>query len=137
MNSFRQMRKSIVILVIVAFSTFNIISAPVHAAMVNTAEILKQTQNNLGKNRINVFIDRSDVRKQLAAWGVNHEEAKAMVDRLSDQEIEELAARIDQLPAGGSTIGVVLGTALVIFLVLLVTDIMGYTEIFPFVKKSL
>lgn len=136
MNSLRQKRKSIAILVVVALSTFSVISAPIHAAMVNTAEILKQTQNNPGKNLINVFIDRSDVRNQLAAWGVSVEEAKAMVDRLSDREIEELAARIDQLPAGGSDFGVVIGTVLVIFLVLLVTDILGYTEIFPFIKRK-
>lgn len=136
MNSLRQKRKSIAILVVVALSTFSVISAPIHAAMVNTAEILKQTQNNSGKNRINVFIDRSDVCNQLAAWGVSVEEAKAMVDRLSDREIEELAARIDQLPVGGSALGVVFGTALFIFLLLLVTDILGYTEVFPFVKRK-
>ena len=135
MNSLRQMRKSIVIFVIVAFSTFSIISAPVHAAMVNTAEVLKQNQHNLAKNRINVFMDRSDVRKQLATWGVNNEDAAAMVESLSDQEIEKLAARIDQLPAGGSAVGIIVGTGFVIFLVLLATDILGYTEIFPFVKR--
>ena len=136
MKSLRQKRKSIAILVVVAVSIFSVISAPAHAAMVNTAEILKQTQINPGKDRIHLFIDRSEVRNQLVDWGVSVEEAKAMVDRLSNREIDELAARIDQLPAGGSDIGVVLGTLLVIFLVLLVTDIMGYTEIFPFVKRN-
>ena len=135
MNSFRQMRKSIIILVIVALSTFSIISAPVHAAMVNTAEVLKQNQHNLAKKRINVFLYRSEVSKQLADWGVNHEDAAAMVESLTDQEIEKLAARIDQLPAGGSTVGIIVGTGFVIFLVLLATDILGYTEIFPFVKR--
>ena len=136
MKSLRQKRKSIAILVVVAVSIFSVISAPTHAAMVNTAEILKQTQINPGKDRIHVFIDRSEVRNQLADWGVSVEEAKAMIDRLSDREIDELAARIDQLPAGGNGIGVVFGTLLVVFLVLLVTDIMGYTEIFPFIKRK-
>ena len=135
MNSFRQMRKSIIILVIVALSTFSIISAPVHAAMVNTVAVLKQNQHNLAKKRINVFLYRSEVSKQLADWGVNHEDAAAMVESLTDQEIEKLAARIDQLPAGGSTVGIIVGTGFVIFLVLLATDILGYTEIFPFVKR--
>jgi hypothetical protein len=43
---------------------------------------------------------------------------------------------MEQLPAGGSDFGVVLGTVLIIFLVLLFTDVMGYTDIFPFVKSS-
>jgi hypothetical protein len=42
---------------------------------------------------------------------------------------------LDQLPAGSGALEVVLIVALIVFLTLLVTDIMGYTDIFPFVKK--
>ena len=135
MHSLRQRRKSIAILVIVALSTFSIISAPAHAAMVNTAEILKQNQHNLARKRINMFLDRSEVHKHLVAWGVNPEEAKARVDSLTDQEIEKIAARIDQLPAGGG-LGAIVGAALIVFIVLLVTDILGFTDVFSFVKKA-
>ncbi|MCK5157546.1 MAG: PA2779 family protein [Candidatus Heimdallarchaeota archaeon] len=135
MHSLRQRRKSIAILVIVALSTFSIISAPAHAAMVNTAEILKQNQQNLARKRINMFLDRSEVHKHLVAWGVNPEEAKARVDSLTDQEIEKIAARIDQLPAGGG-LGAIVGAALIVFIVLLVTDILGFTDVFSFVKKA-
>jgi hypothetical protein len=135
MHSLRQRRKSIAILVIVALSTFSIISAPAHAAMVNTAEILKQNQHNLARKRINMLLDRSEVHKHLVAWGGNPEEAKARVDSLTDQEIEKIAARIDQLPAGGG-LGAIVGAALIVFIVLLVTDILGFTDVFSFVKKA-
>ena len=135
MHALRQRRKSIAILVIVALSTFSIISAPAHAAMVNTAEILKQNQHNLARKRINMLLDRSEVHKHLVAWGVNPEEAKARVDSLTDQEIEKIAARIDQLPAGGG-LGAIVGAALIVFIVLLVTDILGFTDVFSFVKKA-
>jgi len=135
MHSLRKMRKSIAILVIVALSTFSIISTPARAAMVNTAEILKQNQHNLARKRINMFLDRSEVHKHLVAWGVNPEEAKARVDSLTDQEIEKIAARIDQLPAGGG-LGAIVGAALIVFIVLLVTDILGFTDVFSFVKKA-
>jgi UPF0716 family protein affecting phage T7 exclusion len=39
------------------------------------------------------------------------------------------------MPAGGDALGVVVGAAVLIFLILLVTDILGLTDIFPFVKK--
>jgi hypothetical protein len=39
---------------------------------------------------------------------------------------------MDALPAGGDALGV----ALIVFLVLLFTDIMGYTKIFPFTRSS-
>jgi hypothetical protein len=136
MHSLRQRRKSIAVLVIVALSAFSIISSPAHAAMVNTAEILKQSKHNLARERINMFIDRSEVHKNLVAWGVNPEEAKARVNSLSDREIEKITARIDQLPAGGGALGTIVGAALVIFIVLLITDILGFTDVFTFVKSK-
>jgi len=136
MHSLRKMRKSVAILVIVALSTFSIISTPAHAAMITTAEILKQNQNNNSRDRLQMFFNQSEVQKRLVAWGINPEEAKARVDSLTDQEIEEMRVRIDKLPAGGDALGTIVGAALVIFLVLLLTDILGLTDIFPFVKSN-
>ena len=136
MHSLRKMRKSVAILVIVALSTFSIISVPAHAGMVNTAEIIKQNQHNLACERINMFLDRSEVHKHLVAWGINPHEAKARIDCLSDQEIEEILSRIDQLPAGGGALGTIVGAALIIFIVLLLTDILGLTDVFTFVKSK-
>jgi hypothetical protein len=68
-------------------------------------------------------------------WGINPDEAKARVDSLTDEEIENIASRMDQLPAGGDAFGVIVGAALIIFIVLLVTDILGLTDVFTFVKK--
>jgi hypothetical protein len=136
MHSLRKMRKSVAILVIVALSTFSIISTPAHAAMITTAEILKQNQNNNSRDRLQMFFNQSEVQKHLVAWGINPEEAKARVDSLTDQEIEEMRVRIDKLPAGGDALGTIVGAALVIFLVLLLTDILGLTDIFPFVKSN-
>lgn len=136
MHSLRKMRKSVAILVIVALSTFSIISVPAHAGMVNTAEILKQNQHNLACERINMFLDRSEVHKHLVAWGINPDEAKARIDCLSDHEIEEILSRIDHLPAGGGALGTIVGAALIIFIVLLLTDILGLTDVFTFVKSK-
>ena len=79
------------------------------------------------------LLERADVRSELAARGVDLAEARSRVAALTDAEAAELAAQIDSLPAGG--IGV-LGVALVVFLVLLLTDILGYTKIFPFTKPA-
>ena len=135
MSTLRHMRRPIACLVILALSAFTIISAPAHAVMINTAEILKQKQQDLTRERLHILLDRSEVRQHLETWGVTPEEAKARVDSLTDQEIAKIAARIDQLPAGGDGLGAIVGAAVLIFLVLLLTDILGVTDIFPFVKK--
>jgi len=131
MSFLQSMRKPVAGLVILAISSFSISWAPAHAAMVSTDKILKQ---NLDRERLTILLDRSEVRKQLEAWGVKSEEAKAWIDSLTDREIAEIVARIDQMPAGGSAIGILVGGALLVFFVLLVTDILGYTDVFPFVK---
>jgi hypothetical protein len=97
---------------------------PVHAGMVTTQSVLE-------RERITTLVERADVRAQLQAYGVRPGEVKARVAALSDAEAAELAARIDELPAGGVSI---LGAALIVFLVLLLTDILGYTKVFPFTK---
>jgi hypothetical protein len=101
---------------------------PVHAAMISTDTAMAGTE----RGRIGSFLDRADVRAQLQARGVDAAQVKARVGALSDQEAAQLAADIDALPAGGAD---VLGVILVVFLVLLLTDILGFTKIFPFTRS--
>lgn len=68
--------------------------------------------------------------------GLDKAMAKARVDGLTDEEVARVVQRLDQLPAGGDAFGAVIFSAVFIFLVLLVTDIMGFTDVFPFVKKT-
>ena len=107
----------------------------VQAAMVRTETVLTlSTAKNVREN-LNQFLKREDVKAIMMAQGISHIEAKDRVDSLSDAEIMKIADKMDQLPAGGSTFGVIMGAAVVIFIVLLITDILGYTDIFTFVNK--
>ena len=76
---------------------------------------------------------RPELRAKLQEFGVNIEDAQARVAALTDQEAAALARQIGTAPAGGTD---VLGFVLVIFIVLLITDIMGFTSVFPFVKHG-
>ena len=86
------------------------------------------------KERIVGFLDRGDVRAQLESLGVNPADAKARIASLTDDEAAQLAAKIDNLPAGGDAAGALIGALLIIFIVLLITDILGVTHVFPFTK---
>ena len=89
------------------------------------------TESALARERIAAALERAEVQAALAAYGVGPSDAQSRVAAMTDAEAAQLAARIDELPAGG--IGI-LGAALVVFLVLLLTDILGYTKVFPFTK---
>ena len=73
---------------------------------------------------------RADVIAGLQARGVSVEAAQARVAALTDAEAAQVAAQIDQAPAGGDALGVIL----TIFVVLLITDILGFTKVFPFTR---
>ena len=135
MHSLIKKRKTIAIPVIIALSILSIISAPARAAMIDTGEILKQNQHDLSRNRIKMLLDRSEVQKLFATWGVSSKEAKERIDSLTDKEIENIASKIDQLPAGGDAVGTIVGAALIVFIILLVTDILGLTDVFPFIRS--
>ncbi len=104
------------------------------AALVTTQQALEQSAPADARARVSAFLARDDVRRQMAALGVDPLEAGKRVASLSDAEVQQLAGRLDRLPAGGDgAIAAVLGVALIVFLVLLVTDLLGLTDIFPFV----
>jgi len=85
------------------------------------------------RERVTTFLEREDVQQRLAAYGVSPTDAKARVAALSDDEAAQLAGKIDSLPAAGDG-GAIIGAAVLIFIILLITDILGFTHIFPFTK---
>jgi hypothetical protein len=107
----------------------------VRAAMIKTETVLTLSTVNDVRENLNQFLKREDVQAIMTAQGISPAEAKARVDSLSDDEIMQIADKMDQLPAGGtSAFGVIVTAAVVIFVVLLITDILGFTDVFTFVK---
>jgi hypothetical protein len=103
---------------------------PASAAMVPTDSAVSAGV----KDRIATLLERSDVRAQLQALGVSPSEVKARVAAMSDDEAAQVAGKLDSLPAGGDAAGAIVGAAILVFIILLITDILGLTHVFPFTK---
>lgn len=78
-------------------------------------------------------LERVDVAAALAERGVSVDEAKARVAALTDAEVTQLAAEIDKAPAGA---GELIGSIVIVLVILMFTDIFGYTHIFPFIHSN-
>jgi hypothetical protein len=103
---------------------------PAQAGMLPTdAAITSDT-----KERIASFLERSDVRAQLESMGVNPADAKARVASLTDDEAVRLAGQIERMPAGADAAGAIVGAIILVFIVLLITDLLGLTKVFPFTR---
>ncbi len=104
------------------------------AELVSTSTVIEENRVSPGpRQRMDDLLQREDVRAQFRSLGVSLEEAQRRVSALSDAEIAQLDARLQELPAGESFAGAVLGAILVVLLVLLVTDLLGFTDVFPFI----
>jgi len=85
------------------------------------------------RDQVRNFLERADVQAKMQSFGVDPAAARARVDALGDDEVAALAGRIDELPAGGMD---VVGAIVLVFLILLLTDLLGLTKIFPFTKSA-
>lgn len=136
MDRMRRFAKYVSCLVTITFLWMSMPAQTVQAAMVGTETVLTFSKSQNVRRDLHQFLERKDVQDAMTAQGINPIEAKARVESLSDAEIMQIADKMDQLPSGGDGLGVIIGAGLIIFIVLLCTDIAGYTDVFSFVKHT-
>jgi hypothetical protein len=124
MNAFNRCMARLLIVCTVALGT----PLPASADIVTTDQVYASAE----RERVRGFLDRVDVQAQMQQLGVDPAAARARVDALTDDEAAQLAGHIDQLPAGADSFW---GVLLAIFVILLITDILGLTKIFPFTRS--
>lgn len=102
---------------------------PAQAAMIGNQQIINQNQSQQTRDSLQQLLDQDTARQQLQAWGVSPEQINSRIDSLTDAELARINQQLNDLNAGGS----VLGILLVIFIVFVITDVIGATDIFPFI----
>ncbi|GIZ50200.1 PA2779 family protein [Noviherbaspirillum aridicola] len=126
MNTFKRLTASLLVVCMTSLS----VPLQANAAIISTQEAAGPAAS-AERDRVIDFLKRDEVRKAIEAQGVDAQAAVDRVQAMSDEEVQQLAGRIDQMPAGGD----VLGILFTVFIILLVTDILGFTKIFPFTRS--
>ena len=103
-----------------------------NAGIVSTDTTLTADAALANRDQVTTFLTRADVQKAMQERGVNGADALQRVQSMSDIEVAQLAGRIDKAPAGGE----ILGVLFTVFILLLVTDILGLTKVFPFTRSA-
>lgn len=129
MNFFRRLGKVIPVLSILAFLSIHM--APLQAAMVDNNQLIAESQHQITKQEVLSQLDRQDVQDRLVAMGVDMDDAKQRIDQMSEQELAQIAQDFEEMPAGSG----IIGAMVVIFVVLVVTDMLGATDVFSFVHN--
>ncbi len=138
MRSLRSWAGPICQLLVLALIFLQFPAGVAKASLISTERLLEATEATdvrQDRQRVLDFMARKDVRAKLVSYGVDPAEAQERVKALSAKEIKMVAAEMDSLPAGQGSLGTVVVVILIVFLVLLATDMAGATDVFPFVKK--
>jgi hypothetical protein len=134
MTIYRRLSKPIALMLAAALFVTSLPIGAAHAGLVTTEQVVEQRSAASDRERLTAILLRDDVRQQMEALGVDRDEALARLAGLSDQEVQQIAGRIDQLPAGQNVLVGVLVIAGVVFIVLVIMDLLGVTDVFPFIN---
>ena len=104
------------------------------AQMASTEALFERSVTVSSKEKVIQFTAREDVAKILGQMDVDPKMIEERVASMTDEEISEIAYQIGTLPAGGSAVGSLVGAAVFVFIVLLITDILGFTKVFKFTR---
>ncbi len=98
------------------------VSLPGQAAMVGTAQMQAGAAPAASGD---VGAQRDWIVEQLVTGGVATDDAATRVAAMTDTQVREIYRRIDEHPAAGAD------GLIIIILVLVITELMGYTDIIP------
>jgi hypothetical protein len=105
------------------------------AAMIETEAVLTEDHGGqAARNTLKEILAREDAQAVLRAQGIDPQEAMARVDSLTDAEAQQIADQIQEFPAGAgffTTFIIVVG---IIVIILVITDALGYTNVFTFIR---
>ena len=113
--------------IFVAFVLVLGLASRIDAGLVSTSQALELERQQQAQARVDAYLAREEVTAALTALGVDPEAARERAAALSPSELVALAGRIDEAPAGGTSVIAVLG---VTFVVLLVLELVGVIDIF-------
>lgn len=128
------LKATLSILLIFSFVLSTGFSGYARAALVTTDSVVAEQSVEADREKIAATLAREDVKEELKAYGIEPQEAAARLAALSDSEVRKLADKLDREPAGQGAAESLIGAALVVFVVLLVTDIFCVTDVFGFTR---
>jgi hypothetical protein len=136
MKRFRQILKPIGFLLAIFMFMLSGPYQSAMAGMIGTEAVADSERAHNAREYLKTFLAREDVKSALVSQGIDPQEAQSRIDSLTEEEARLVADQLDQMPAGAGFFSTLLIVVFLVFVILLVTDITGYTDIFPFVKSK-
>lgn len=107
-----------------------LLSATAQATMVSTQELVAGAAQQTSRAQVLAILSQDEARDTLLQLGVNPADVEARVNSMSADELQAFSQQVADMQAGGSAIGVIV----LVFVILIVLDLLGTTNIFPSIK---
>ena len=114
---------------ILSLSLISLSFGQAQASIVANDQVIHQIQQDNDKTALLQTIHRADVQEQLLSMGVNTSDIESRINQMTQEEIAQLNLQLNELPAGGDVLGIIV----LVFIVFVITDVIGATDIFPFI----
>lgn len=101
----------------------------VSAGVVSSEKMLASQQHHYNKQQVLSFLDTAEVQQKLVQLGVSQQDAEQRIANMTDAELAALNSQLHEMPAGG-----VVGTIVTVLVVVAVLDLMGLTDVYPFIR---
>ncbi|WP_137817383.1 PA2779 family protein [Pseudomonas sp. 2FG] len=116
--------------VLAVFHLLLIAQLPVaNAAMLGTAEVLAEQQQQVDREHLLAMLDDQGVQKKLASLGVERTQVADRINSLTTAELAQFNQQLEEAPAGG-----IIGIIVLFLVIFIITDLLCATDIFTFVK---
>ncbi len=118
-----------ILAIVISISLTGLPLVGAQAAIISNQQIINKASQANDKQALLRTINRQDVQQKLLSMGVNPADIKGRINQMTHEEVAQLNQHINELPAGGD----VLGAVVLVFLVFVITDVIGATDVFPFI----
>lgn len=121
----RGLNISIVFLVLMTFVPVSLISTPAKAAVTGSQMIAPEqnasTLREINEIKVRRALENKIVAEKLMSHGLTSEEVSLKINKMSDEQVHQIASLSDKIPAGGDgAVAVVVTLLVIVALVLLI-----------------
>lgn len=128
-------RRILIMMVLVSFAHFSLISDIGHASIVDSkminSKINGSSTRGIDEKKIRRMLENKILSKRLKSYGVSDEQIYSKIQSMSDEQVHQLASLSDRIPAGGDAgvaaliVVVTIAVAIIVLLVLVVLNRKG------------
>lgn len=130
MNRFSVLHRTFARIMAVMMVVIGLMSASAQAAMVTTGDVISTASQQETRAQVLAILDQDEARDALLSLGVAPADVEQRVQDMTTAELQAFSKQVEEMQAGGSAVGVII----LIFVILIVLDLLGTTNIFPVIK---